>query len=175
MKFKNLNVTRNFHAMKKRKYFFPLLLLQSNNLFYHWYFSGKICRCWSEKIFSILLYEANTAESRQMCQRTIGGTCFLIHGFVWAAPGLGVVAHRFARVSLGTLALCRGQGCAEAGRSPSVSEVSEIGEFFNLWLDQRLAEWHQKLSCFWKMGKIGLYFCCIGKDETLQLSNLVPY
>lgn len=105
-----------------------------------------------KKIISFVLYEANTAESQQVYQRTIGGTCFLIHGFVWAAPGLGVVAHRFALVSLGTLALCRGQAgfsqaqdCTEAGKSPSVSEVSEIGGFVSMWLDQRLAEWHQKL------------------------------
>lgn len=104
-------------------------------------------------------------------------TCFLIHGFVWAVPGLGVVALASSEVP----AFCRGQTafsqaqcCTEAGKSLSVSEVIEIGVFFSLWLDQRLAEWCQKLSCFWKMGKIGLNFCC-REDETLQLSNLVPY
>lgn len=95
-------------------------------------------------------------------------------GCTWA----GGCAHRFAQVSLGTPAVCRGlagfsqaQCSTETGETPSVSEVSEIGAFFSLWLDQRLAEWCQKLSCFWKMGKIDLNFCCRGKYEAAALKS----
>lgn len=81
----------------------------------------------------------------------------------------------------GPSCLCR-TDCLQAGsvlyrsrKEPFSVRVSEIGVFFSLWLDQSLDEWCQRLSYFWKMGKIGLNFCCRGEDQTLQLPNLVPY
>lgn len=100
---------------------------------------------------------------------------WLFLGCTWA----GVVAHRFVLVSLGIPAGCRGQTgfsqaqcCAEAGKNPS--EVGEAGVFSSL-AGPEVGWVVPEVVMFWKMGEIGLNFCCGWKDETLRFSNLVPY
>lgn len=58
MKFKNLNATRNFHAMKEISHSYNLMIyFISDNL-------GGKCYCCSEKVFYFILYEADNAESQ---------------------------------------------------------------------------------------------------------------
>lgn len=119
MKFKNLNITRNFHAMKEISHSYNwVIYFISDNL------GGKNVIVGLKKSFTLCLWSKQCWESKGVSEDN-WSTCFLIHGFVWAVPGLGVVA----LVSLGVPAVCAGQTafrqaqcCTEAGKSLSVSE-----------------------------------------------------
>lgn len=66
-KFKNNNVTRNFHTMKERKDFFPLYYSYNLITLFLWVIIyRKKCKFCSEKIFSFVLYKADNVETQQL-------------------------------------------------------------------------------------------------------------
>lgn len=149
MKFNNHSVTRNFHAMKERKDFFRCY---SYSLMTH-FISDKMQTLLWKNLFLCAVWSRQCWESRDVSEdnweHLLPDSWFCV-GCTWAGGcGSQVWSLWGSQLSAGDRLA---SASTEAGQSPSVSEVSEIGVFFSLWLDQRLAVWCQKLPCFWKMG-----------------------
>lgn len=121
MKFKNLNITRNFHAMKEISHSYNwVIYFISDNL------GGKNVIVGLKKSFTLCLWSKQCWESKGVSEDN-WSTCFLIHGFVWAVPGLGVVA----LVSLGVPAVCAGQ--TPSGRLSAVQKQERAFQCQSEW------------------------------------------